>query len=92
MKITSEITRYGELKVYVTADKGTHHSTIASAVWKHVKALPQPEYRSTVTGSRPGKWCLPQYSGEWKQVGGKTEPGQHIRKYFTSWPVPDYSN
>lgn len=54
MKFEHEI-RHGDLKVYVTADKGTHHSTIASEVWKYIQALPQPEYISSVTRTKQGK-------------------------------------
>lgn len=87
MKIEHEIS-YSRITVYVTAEAGTHHSTIASAVWEYLKALPQPDYVSSVTGTRPGKWCKPDYSGLWKRVGSNVTPDSSIRKTFTSWPVP----
>lgn len=88
MKFEHEI-RHGDLKVYVTADKGTHHSTIASEVWKYIQALPQPEYVSSVTRTRQGKWCYPQYAGPFKLVGSSVIPDDSIRKTFNSWPVPN---
>lgn len=90
MKITHEI-RHGELYVYVTADRGTHHSTIAGAAWRYIKALEQPQYVSSVTGAKPGKWCQPQYIGVWTQIGGKDALAPAIRKAFNSWPVPNYT-
>jgi hypothetical protein len=88
--------RHGELKIYVTAAAGMHHSTIAAEVWRYVKALEQPVYVSSVTGARPvktrpGKWCRPVYSGPWRRVGSHLEPDNRIRKTFTSWPVPHYT-
>ena len=90
VKIESEATPYGELKVYVTAEAGTHHSTIVSAVVKHIRTLEDPAYVSSVTReSKPGKWATPaQYSGPWVRVGSNIEHDTHIRKFFTTWPIP----
>lgn len=88
IEITSELTPFGDLKVYVTADAGTHHSTIASAVLKHVRALPQPEYHPHGAPAKPGKWCAPAYYGAWKRVGSNVTPDSRVRKYFAAWPVP----
>lgn len=87
ISITSEI-RYNNLYIYVTAEKGTHHSTIASAALKHSRELEQPEYVSTVTGTRQGEWCSPSYFGPWKRVGSDITADSHVRKYFSAWPVP----
>lgn len=87
------VIRNGQLKVYVTAPAGTHHSTISGAVWRYIKQLPQPEYKSVVTGSQPGNWCQPQYSGPFKLVGGSAPyDATLIRKTFTSWSVPTWAN
>jgi hypothetical protein len=95
INITSEI-RHGELKMFVTAEKGTHHSTVLSAVSKYRKELEQPNYVSSIPGmplkTKPGEWCLPMYSGEWRRVGSNLEADTHIRKAFTSWPVPSYKD
>lgn len=87
MQITHEI-QHGAIKLYVTAPAGTHHSTIAAAALKYVRALTQPNYVSTVTVTKPGVWCVPMYAGPWKRVGSDLQPDTHIRKTFAAWPVP----
>lgn len=102
MEIERVITPYGELKVYVVAPANMHHSTILSAVVKYIKALPQPKYMQLGNDmsrtARPGKWCAPIYSGEWKTIYG-TRNGEPVtdkapmqRKTFTAWPVPDWED
>jgi len=81
--------QHGTVKVFVTAEAGTHHSTIVSAANLYVRSLPNPDYVSSVTGKRPGKWCLPMYSGPWIRVGSGLVADRHIRKTFTAWPVPE---
>jgi len=84
----SHTLQHGTAKFFVTAPAGTHHSTITAAALKYSRGLVQPDYVSTVTGTKPGVWCVPTYSGEWRRVGGSLKPDTHIRKTFTAWPVP----
>jgi len=88
IEIERVITPYGDLEVYVVATAGTHHSTIASAVLKYTKTLAQPAYVESTTGvTRAGKWCVPTYSGEWKQLSTRAAD-THIRKTFRAWAIP----
>jgi hypothetical protein len=88
----SHTLQHGTAKFFVTAPAGTHHSTIAAAVLKYSRGLVQPPYVSSPAGlpvvTKPGVWCAPTYSGEWRRVGSDLTPDTHTRKTFTAWPVP----
>lgn len=83
------------VKVFVIADNGTHHSTIASAVLKYISKLESPAYVNSVTlEKRAGQWSTPSYLGTWAALYNPESkyPSDAIRKCFASWPVPDYTN
>jgi hypothetical protein len=89
LEVFSEV-KHGNLFVYVTAEPGTHHSTIASAAYKHARGVSQPDYGVFMSPQelKPGKWCQPAYRGVWRPLGLKGMPVAATRKFFEAWPIP----
>lgn len=80
--IHSEI-KHGRLRIFVTATKGSHHSTLVKEVRKHIREQPKPDY-----DDNPGKWSYARFDGYWQPVGKDAFTSTALYKTFTCWPVP----